>query len=354
MLSVLILCVALICGVPQVASQFDSTTSSSTGFTAHVEFNPQGGNQSGSAAGSTNTSNYAPITQFFGQVLRNQVWGIHKCKKPKDCGLGLRCDLLLNLCVPFNTPIFTDIEKPCLNQSDCSPMHACQAGFCRFCGPKSCRNSMDCCAGSFATAEHHGTFFECLNIEDNEKLALAKQLGRVPANYQPLPKSAGGKSEEFGIESEELLQLGSTAQGDAAMYGKRCWQRCNVDNDCYFKSTPADIKQSLGCCNGVCTRRQSCVKASQQAIQQMQILQQQQQQQLLLHQQQQQVLQQQQHQLHGQQHAGHAHGQQQQQGGWGAHGHGQIQQPTLNVQVQFQPRPNSWQEAQQQQPNLQG
>lgn len=106
-------------------------------------------------------------------------------------------------------------------------MHSCQNGFCRFCGPKSCRSNLDCCGGSFASAGQAGKFYECLNIEETEKLALAQQLGRVPQGFKPLAKVQGGKSPEdqLGVESEELLQLGPSAQGDVAMYGKRCWAR---------------------------------------------------------------------------------------------------------------------------------
>jgi len=344
------------CLCQQVASQWsqDSTTQSTT--ERFELFGAQPGSNSSSSNNASALVNQAPVSQFFAQVLNNQVIGLKKCKKPKDCGLGLRCDLLLNLCVPFNTPILSDIEKPCSNDSECSGMHACQGGLCRFCGPKSCRSNLDCCAGSFAEPGKPGQFYECLNIEDSDKLSLAKQLGRVPANFQPVPKSAGGKSldDAFEVESSELIQLGlqPAAGGKNPFYGKRCWARCNVDNDCYHARTPAEVKQQVGCCNNVCSRRSTCTVLSPQVIQHAQQLQQQRIQQQQVWNQQQALL--------GQVHQGHGR-QPQQQSQWGAGGHQQYpQQPqpqqqvaAIYVQVPVapaKPAPQSWAEAQQQGP----
>jgi hypothetical protein len=259
------------------------------------------------AAANASAPVVAPITKFFGQVARGEVLGMRKCKKLRDCGLGLRCDLLLNLCVPFNTPILSDIEKPCMNQSECSPLHACQAGFCRFCGPKSCRSSFDCCASSLAQAGQPGRVYQCVNLEDLEKQSMARQLGRPVLQQMP-----GGHSPEDAIESEELVGLGISNQGDVAFYGDRCWAVCNADADCYNQHTPEPIKKSTGCCNGVCSRRQSCVNVPQSAIH--------------LQQQQQQLAAQHQQQLFLQQQAQAAGGSRQAQaaGAWGSHGHSQM------------------------------
>lgn len=230
------------------------------------------------------------VVQFLGQVVRGQVLGLKKCKKPRDCGLGLRCDAMMNLCVPFNTPLLSDIEKPCMNQSECSPLHQCQFGFCRFCGPKMCRSNMDCCMGSMQPGQP-SHMYECLNLEHLEKQSIARQLGR-PVITHMMP---GGKSPEDAIESDELITLGISQHGDRAFYGKRCWHRCNNDNECYGAHTPEEVKAGVGCCNGVCTRKQSCVAVPQSAIQL------QQQQQLLASQHQQHLMQQQQAMLQQQQ-----------------------------------------------------
>ncbi|OWA50081.1 hypothetical protein BV898_14607 [Hypsibius exemplaris] len=369
MFAKLVICLALVgtclCQlIPNNASaqgQQQSSSTSLVGTVTPTSAAAANGNQTGnasSAAAANQLINQAPVTQFFSQVLRGEVFGLRKCKKPKDCGLGLRCDSLLNLCVPLTTPILGDIEKPCSNDSECSGMHACQGGLCRFCGPKSCRSNLDCCAGSFAQPGKAGSFYECLNVEDQDKLSIARQLGRVPANFQPLPKAQGGQSLDDIVDSNELIQLGLPAQ-DNAFHGKRCWARCNVDTDCYHEKTPADVKQSLGCCNNVCTRKSACTVLSPAVIQQAQLLQQQRLQQQQAWNQQQALVQQQQH-LQGQVHH---------QSQWGTGGHQQNvvpQQRPQSQQVQFQfavpvaqavvvpppqPAPQSWQQAQQQQPS---
>lgn len=334
-----------------------SSKQSAVGHLGTDSWGPVGSNES------NNLANQAPVTQFLAQVLRGEMFGLKKCKKPKDCGLGLRCDMLMNLCVPLSTPILSDIEKTCSNDSECSGMHACQGGLCRFCGPKSCRGNQDCCLGSFASGGQSGKFFECLNIEDLENLAVAKQLGKVPQNYQPLPKSAGGKSEEYEVESDELMQLGWMPYRNNAFHGKRCWGRCNVDNDCYTSQTLANDKQQLGCCNGVCTKKSSCVSVPQNVVQQHQQMQQQKlQQQQMFNQQQSQMAAAQQlqalQQQAQQQLAGQAHSRP---GQWGAGGHhlGQPIQSGWNAQPQVvvasvQPIPATWEQAQQQKPSWQG
>lgn len=56
----------------------------------------------------------SPALQLLLQIQRNEIAGVSSCKRALDCGLGLRCDALLGLCVPASMPlIFHQGEKIC-------------------------------------------------------------------------------------------------------------------------------------------------------------------------------------------------------------------------------------------------
>jgi len=204
----------------------------------------------------TFTTNFStvPIVEFFLKLIQGQSMGAMNCKTDRCCGDGLRCDMLLHLCVPLTTPVFRDTEKACTKETDCSPLHTCIMGSCRFCGPRSCRSNMDCCQGGPSNVT-----FECVNIKNYEEWTIARDLGRItPQMFEHMKPHKLSHHED--IDSDELESLGTGAWGDHVMHGKRCWERCIKDTDCALNGIPDKMwTDHWGCCNGFCTRKKACV-----------------------------------------------------------------------------------------------
>jgi len=197
--------------------------------------------------------NDAPVVNFFVKLINGQAIGAQHCKTDMCCGDGLKCDLLLRLCVPLDTPVFRDTEKACATDNDCSALHECRMGSCRFCGIRACHSNLDCCEEGVQTNGNLSR--ECVNLKNVEQWVLAKELGRITPNMKPHKLN---KHED--LDSDELQVMGQGAWGDHVLHGRHCWQKCNNDADCILERIPENFwKKQWGCCNGYCTRRQSCV-----------------------------------------------------------------------------------------------
>jgi hypothetical protein len=194
----------------------------------------------------------SPLVQFFTKVVLNEVIGARYCNSDSDCGTGLACNNFFNLCAPPTTEIFNAFENAtCALDTQCSDLHFCLGGSCRFCGPTTCLTNLDCCSGLASNLT-----FECVNLEHLEKHSLTIQLGR--------PMFQGSQNnhhhhEDHSLESEEIETFGPTAQGDHMFHHKRCWARCAVDEDCIFSGFPLALQGTFNCCHGFCTRKDSCV-----------------------------------------------------------------------------------------------
>jgi len=207
--------------------------------------------------GTTSKWNDAPVVNFFVKLINGEAIGAQHCKTDMCCGDGLKCDLLLRLCVPLDTPVFRDTEKACATDGDCSALHECRMGSCRFCGIRSCHSNLDCCEEGVQTATNLTR--ECVDLKHVEQWVLAKELGRITATSEARLKPHKLKKEE-DIDSDELQVMGQSAWGDHVLHGRHCWQKCNTDVDCILERIPENLwKKQWGCCNGYCTRRLSCV-----------------------------------------------------------------------------------------------
>jgi len=191
------------------------------------------------------------VVDYFIQVIRGEVFGARHCKKDHQCGAGMRCNTLFGWCAPWEAPNnWSEWGNNCTMNDDCGDLYYCLTGRCRFAGPQMCQTNMNCASG---IANYT---FDCVDTEDLEKHFLAKELGR----NSELDLKPHKKHHEVEIESEELEKFGPTAEGDHLTHGKRCWARCNVDFDCWALRFPESVlKENFGCCNGYCTRKQSCV-----------------------------------------------------------------------------------------------
>lgn len=201
----------------------------------------------------TNSCRYdPPYVQFFIKVVLGEVTGARYCKKDFDCGSGMTCDLFWNLCSPikeFNATQHSDeasFWSNCTVDADCNDFHYCINGTCAFCGPTTCHTSMDCCS-----VVNSNVTFECVDLENVEMHSLALQLGRGTLH--------GGSKGSEEIDSAEMMTFGKEAYGDYLFHHKRCWARCNVDGDCHYNGFPLILREYFGCCNGLCTRKESCV-----------------------------------------------------------------------------------------------
>ncbi|OQV17030.1 hypothetical protein BV898_08892 [Hypsibius exemplaris] len=221
----------------------------------------------------TTVSPWANLTvvDYFIKVIRGELIGAKKCKKDHDCGAGLKCNLLWNWCAPWDAPIWPEFANNCTSNANCSDLYYCNIAFgkCKIGGPRKCLTTQDC----MWFAGDNKTIWNCIDIEDLEKRAVLFQLGRptFTKKSESHHKSHHKKHDhhheeehEVDIESEEVAKFGATAEGDHLMHGKRCWSRCTLDADCESLRFPAFlIKENYGCCNGYCTRRQSCVSVPQ-------------------------------------------------------------------------------------------
>jgi len=133
------------------------------------------------------------------------------CTKP-----GWKCQSMMKLCAPGNSPKLEETEGPCQpdaadSHTQCKPLYRCnQANTCAFVGPKACTSPADC------NANVKGAHFEC----------------------KELPKNAPGH---------------------------RCWLKCGNDLDCHgCKSdgsncrVPENFRKQIGCCQGLCQRKSQC------------------------------------------------------------------------------------------------
>jgi len=199
------------------------------------------------------------IAEYFVKVVRGEMVGARRCKKNHDCGAGLRCNTFWNWCAPWDAPIdWQEFGNNCTSNSDCSDLYYCFTGRCRFAGPRPCKSNLECPTG-FPNAT-----YDCVDTEDLEKHSIVQQLGRtaaeIKADFKPHKKHEHHHDHELEIESEEVAQFGPTADGDHLTHGKRCWARCSFDTDCFTLRFPEFLlKDYIGCCNGYCTRKQSCV-----------------------------------------------------------------------------------------------
>jgi len=125
---------------------------------------------------------------------------------------GWKCQPLMKLCSPGNSPAMSAIEGTCTTTSDCRPLFRCNnAKQCSFVGPRACATADDC-----SSANVDGVTFDC----------------------SELPKNAPGK---------------------------RCWMKCASDNECHGCKAdgsecrvPENFRKHIGCCAGVCQRKTAC------------------------------------------------------------------------------------------------
>lgn len=124
---------------------------------------------------------------------------------------GWKCQPLMKLCSPGNSPPMSATEGTCQATSDCRPLYRCSTSKqCSFVGPRACSAEGDCEDGVEETS------YEC----------------------KELPKNAPGK---------------------------RCWLKCGTDNDCHGCKNdgsecrvPPNFRKQIGCCQGVCQRKTAC------------------------------------------------------------------------------------------------
>jgi len=126
---------------------------------------------------------------------------------------GWKCQPLMKLCSPGNSPSMEAIEGTCSgnDRTECRPLFRCNTDKkCSFVGPRACSDVSECNAGV------EGVTFKC----------------------EELPKNAPGK---------------------------RCWMQCGTDNDCHGCKNdgsecrvPENFRKHIGCCQGVCQRKTAC------------------------------------------------------------------------------------------------
>jgi len=128
---------------------------------------------------------------------------------------GWKCQSMMKLCSPGNSPKLEATEGPCKEGGDamqaCKPLFRCNKDkTCAFVGPRACESESEC------NANVDGVSFEC----------------------KELPKNAPGK---------------------------RCWMKCHNDNECHGCKgdgtscrIPENFRKQIGCCHGVCQRKSQC------------------------------------------------------------------------------------------------
>jgi hypothetical protein len=134
------------------------------------------------------------------------------CSADGDCkskGAGWKCQSLMKLCSPGNSPQTDAIEGTCSSTDDCRPLYRCNSNQkCAFVGPRACTSVADC------DANVAGLSFECSEH----------------------PKNAPGK---------------------------RCWMKCASDDQCHGCQgntcrVPENFRQHIKCCGGLCQRKNAC------------------------------------------------------------------------------------------------
>jgi len=150
------------------------------------------------------------------KLLRSDGNHMQYCTKDRDCEHDLQapvCDTNLRLCKPRGAPTIELTRGSCSSDSDCRPLYRCLNDVCQFSGPKPCNSESDCLRGGASALS-----FKC-----QEKRSSAP--------------------------------------------GKRCWLKCQQDNDCYGCEGSncrigQDLHSLIGCCEGVCQKRLSCSSES--------------------------------------------------------------------------------------------
>ncbi|GAV08967.1 hypothetical protein RvY_18582 [Ramazzottius varieornatus] len=212
------------------------------------------------------TERRTTVIEYFTQILRGDFVGARKCKKTKDCGTGLKCDMLLHWCVPLDSPAARETENACTKHEDCSEWYHCWNGACHFSGPRHCKTNADCMPG------FPGLSWDCVDTKDLEKAWIKQQLlnrTTVVAELKP-ERNRDPRKNKDKHHDDHSGELGSTEwnamglpEGDFLTHGHRCWARCTDDKGCMSIRYPSGLftndTDTFGCFFNYCIRRNSFI-----------------------------------------------------------------------------------------------